>query len=210
MYYSAGSWGCYGWQVFSAVSTDERSWVKEDGVRLSNGGELFTPPSPPSGVPWPVGEGMTMDHLPDGRWRIITASFDHVLNPAPDDHWQISEWLSGDQLTWSYSGIVLGTSQMPLEGQGSVYSPSIVQLANGLFRMFFTADNRHVSSPRHSTLWTAVSTDKQTWQIEGQLLGAPGIDLYYATAVDNKVYFLSNTTGAAWSPVPRVATVLMP
>ena len=210
MFYAGGSWGCYGWQVFSAVSTDERNWVKEDGVRLSNGGELFTPPSPPSGVPWPVGEGMTIDRLTDGRWRIITASFDHVLNPAPDDHWQISEWLSGDQVNWTYSSIILRASQMPPEGQGSVYSPSIVQLAPGLFRMFFTADNRHVSSPRHSTLWTAVSTDKQTWQVEGELLGVSGVDLYYATIIDGRLYFLSNVSGAAWAPVPRVATIQMP
>jgi hypothetical protein len=209
MFYAAGSWGCYGWQVLSAVSVDERHWIKELGARLGNGGELFSPPSPPTDVPWPVGEGLTIDQLPDGRWRMLTASFEHVLNPAPDAHWQISEWVSDDQLSWSYSGIVLPTSAMPVEAQGSVYSPSVVEFAPGLYRMFFTGDNRRLSTQPRSALWSAVSTDKRTWQIEGELIGAPGTDVYYATVVDSQLYFLVNTTGH-WSPIPRVATVTMP
>jgi hypothetical protein len=140
---------------------------------------------------------------------MITASFEHVLNPAPDAHWQISEWLSDDQLSWSYTGIVLGTSGMPPQAQGSVYSPSIVEFAPGLYRMFFTGDNRRLSAQPESALWSAVSTDKRTWQIEGELIGALGIDVYYATVVDDRLYFLTNTTGQ-WSPVPRVATMSMP
>jgi hypothetical protein len=209
MFFAGGSWGCYGWQVFSAVSTDERNWVKEPGIRLSNGGELFTPPTPPSGVPWPVGEGLVIDQLPDGRWRMITASFEHVLNPAPDSHWQISQWQSDDQVSWTYTGIILGTSGLPAESQGSVYSPSIVEFAPGLYRMFFTGDNRRLSTDPHSELWSAVSTDKRTWQVEGQLIGEPGVDVYYATAVGDRLYFLTNTTGQ-WAPVPRVSRLQMP
>jgi hypothetical protein len=209
MYYAAGSWGCFGWQVYSATSTDERTWTKEPGVRLSNGGELYSPPTPPSQVPWPVGEGMVVDHLSDGRWRIITASFEHVLNPAPDSHWQISEWLSGDQLSWTYNGILLGTDAMPPAAQGSVYSPSIVEFAPGLYRMFFTGDNRRLSTTPQSELWSAVSTDEHQWQVEGEMIGAPGIDIYYATAVGDRLYFLTNVSGH-WSPVPSVARVQMP
>jgi len=76
--------------------------------------------------------------------------------------------------------------------------------------MYFTGDNRRVSTTPVSALWTAVSTDKQTWQVEGQLLGAPGTNLYYATMVSDKLYFLSNATTGAWSPTPRVATVRQP
>lgn len=209
MYYSAGSWGCYGWQVFSAISSDERNWVKEPGVRLSNGGELFTPPTPPSDVPWPVGEGMVIEQLSDGKWRMITASYEHVLNPAPDAHWQITEWVSDDQLSWTYTGIMLGTTDLPPEAQGSVYSPSIVEFASGLYRMFFTGDNRRLSTDPRSELWSAVSTDKRTWQVEGQLIGEPGVDVYYATAVHDRLYFLTNIIGQ-WSPTPRVSRVQMP
>jgi hypothetical protein len=209
MYYAAGSWGCYGWQVFSATSTDERTWVKEPGVRLSNGGELFSPPSPPSDVPWPVGEGMVIDQLEDGNWRMLTASFEHVLNPAPDAHWQITEWRSPDQLLWTYEGIAVGTSGMPPEAEGSVYSPTIVEFAPHLYRMFFTGDNRRLSTDPHSALWSAVSTDERTWQVEGQVIGESGIDVYYAAAVGDRLYFLTNAAGQ-WSPVPRVSRVQMP
>jgi hypothetical protein len=152
---------------------------------------------------------MVIDQLNDGRWRIIAGSFDRVT-PAPNAQWQIGEWTSSDQVVWAYSGVVLGTQQMPPEAQGSVYSPTISQIAPGLYRMYFTGDNRRLSATPVSALWTAVSTDKQRWQIEGQLLGAPGTNLYYATMVDDKLYFLSNATAGAWSPTPRVATVRQP
>jgi hypothetical protein len=152
---------------------------------------------------------MAMEKLADGRWRIITASFEHELFPAPDSHWQISQWFSEDQVTWSYGRMILETAQLPPEAQGSVYSPAVAEIAPGLFRMFFTGDNRRLSSNPQSAMWSAVSTDKQSWQIEGRLVGAPGIDVYYAAVMDNKLYFLTNLTGG-WSPELRVATVSTP
>ncbi len=37
MFLAAGSFECYGWQVFSAVSSDERVWSLEPGIRVPDG-----------------------------------------------------------------------------------------------------------------------------------------------------------------------------
>src|SRR2546430_1034419 len=117
MFFAAGGGAnCYGWQVFSAVSTDERTWTKESGVRLSNAGQ------------WPVGEGMIVDRLPTGEWRMIVGGFEHVT-PAATNTWQITEWRSSDQLEWRYAGVMVSTLAMPTGWQGSVYSPTIRQFA---------------------------------------------------------------------------------
>jgi hypothetical protein len=76
MFFSAGSFPCYGWQVFSAVSTDERTWTIEPGIRLGNGGTA--PPNAPVTPPWPTGEGMEVDHLPSGEWRMIVSAYERV------------------------------------------------------------------------------------------------------------------------------------
>src|SRR5207253_6244129 len=109
MFFAAGSCPCYGWQVFSAVSTDERTWVKEPGVRLSNGGTL--PPDAPAAPPWPAGEGMVIEQQPSGQWRMLVGAYEHVM-PA-EDKFQIIEWRSPDQVNWSYVGPMLTTRDMP-------------------------------------------------------------------------------------------------
>lgn len=203
MYYASGSDGCYGWQVFSATSTDERTWVREPGVRLSNGGPL--PPAPPRTPPWPAGEGMVVEQVQSGEWRMIVSTYEHVLPRI--DKWQITEWRSPDQLQWSYVGVVLHTDNMPPEGQSSVYSPTIREFAPGLWRMIFTADNRGKPQGR-SALWSAVSTDKTRWQVEGELVGVVGTNLYYSALVGGKVVFIRQDAGAP--PQLGVATITMP
>jgi hypothetical protein len=204
MFYSAGSFGCYGWQVFSAVSSDGRIWTKESGVRLGNGGPL--PPDPPVTPPYPVGEGMHVEQLPSGQYRMIVGAFEHV-QPPPENLWQITEWRSSDQLNWEYVGPVVTTRQLPAEGQGSVYSPAITQFVPGLWRMVFTADARGTTGSR-SALWTAVSSDEATWHVEGQLLGRPTTDLYYATLSGGRIYFIRRDAGAGFRLA--VSTVVMP
>lgn len=49
MLFAGGSFECYGWQVFSAVSADERSWTIEPGVRVSNLNPLVAQPADGSG-----------------------------------------------------------------------------------------------------------------------------------------------------------------
>jgi hypothetical protein len=186
MFFAGGSFVCYGWQVFSAVSVDGTTWAKETGVRLSNGGTV--PPQPSTPPPYPVGEGMVVDQLPSGEYRMIVGSFEHITPPAKN-LWQIADWRSIDQLTWSYRGTVLTTRQMPSGGQGSVYSPSITEFAPGLWRMFFTADDR-VAKTARSAVWSAVSTDRQNWIVEGRVLGDPTTDLYYTSLLDNRLFYL--------------------
>jgi hypothetical protein len=203
MMYAAGSFACYGWQVFSAVSTDERTWVKEGVVRLSNGGTV--PPAPSVVPPWPSGEGMVTEQLPSGEWRMIVSTYEHIT-PA-ENKFQITEWKSPDQLNWTYAGPLFTTRQMPPEGQRSVYSPTIRKFAPGLWRMVFTADNRDQPGGA-SYLWSAVSTDEQTWQLEGQLIGSAGSNFLYCSLVDDRLVFMRQD-----GTLPRrlaIATVLMP
>ncbi len=190
MFYSSGSFGCYGWQVFSAVSTDRRTWTKEAGVRLTNGGSV--PPDAPVSPPWPVGEGMVVEQLPGGQWRMLVGGYRRLQ--APEDKFHIVEWRSSDQVNWSYVGPVFTTDEFPAAGQRSVYSPTLREFAPGLWRMIVTADNLRDPGGR-SRLWSAVSTDKTHWHLEGELMGAVGTDLYYSTLVDTLLVFVRQDAG---------------
>ena len=185
MYYSSGSFDCYGWQVFSAVSTDERTWVRESGPRIPNGGTY--PPQGPVPPPWPSGEGMVVDQLPSGQWRMIVSTYEHVL--PSQNKFQITEWQSNDQVNWTYVDPVLTTRQMPASAERSVYSPTISEVVPGLYRMIFTGDNLDQPGGR-SALWSAVSLDKVTWQLEGQLIGGPNSNILYSSLVGNMLVFL--------------------
>jgi len=202
MFYAGGTDPCYGWQVLSAVSSDETHWTKEPGVRLSNGGTV--PPAPPVYAPWPVGEGMVADQLPSGEWRMLTGGYEH-LQPF-EDKFQIVEWRSPDQLNWHYIGPVLTTRDMPPEADASIYSPTIREFAPGLFRMIFTGDNRHDPGGR-SRLWTAISIDRSHWQFEGELMGAAGTDLWYSALVDEHLVFVRKDAGG--NLLLATATVVM-
>ena len=204
MFYSGGSFDCYGWQVFSAVSSDERTWTKEPGVRIRNGGSL--PPDPPKGARWPAGEGMVTDQLPDGTWRMIVSTYEPLM--PPEDKFQITEWRSPDQLNWSYLRSLLTTRQLPPEGQRSAYSPTIREVIPGLWRMIFTADDRHQPGGR-SRLWSAVSVDQVYWQVEGEILGEPGLEYFYSALVDDRLFTLRSPQGA-FAPTLVGVTVQMP
>ena len=190
MFYAGGSFDCYGWQVFSAVSTDERVWTKESGVRVSNGGSL--PPNPPASARWPAGEGISTDQLPDGTWRMTVGTYE-PLTP-PEDKFQVTEWHSADQLNWTYVRSLVTTAQLPPEGQRSAYSPTLSEVAPGLWRMFFTADNLNESGGR-SRLWSAVSTDRVHWSVEGEILGEPGINYLYCALVGERLFTLQAPQG---------------
>ena len=137
---------------------------------------------------------------------MIVGTFEHTV-PAPTNLWQIAEWVSPDQINWQYAGTVLTTRQMPPAGQGSVYSPTITEFAPGVWRMFFTADDRPAPTSR-SGVWSAVSTDRLNWEIEGQVLGGSSTDLYYATLAGNRIFFVRKDVG---SPLRLAeATVQMP
>jgi hypothetical protein len=185
MYYASGGFTCYGWQVFSAVSGDERAWIRESGVRIGNGGTV--PPAPPMTALWPAGEGMVTEQMSSGEWRMIAGTYDRVV--PRQDKFQITDWRSSDQLTWSYAGALVTTGQVGVDAHRSVYSPTIREVVPGIFRMIFTGDNLDIPGGR-SRLYTAVSLDKLTWQIEGTLLGSSTTDIFYSTLVDNVLVFI--------------------
>ncbi len=190
MYFSGGQFYCYGWQVFSAVSTDERTWQSEPGIRLTNTAD--GQPAQDGPIPWPVGEGMAIDRLATGGWRMLVGGYEHT-DPS-DDKFQIVEWSSPDQLNWTYMAPRLTTRQMPAEGQASVYSPTIREFAPGLWRMIFAADNRNDPNGR-GRLWSAVSTDLRSWQLERTVIESDLSDYYYSSLVDDFLVFIRDDSG---------------
>ena len=195
MLFAAGSFSCYGWQVFSAVSEDERNWTIEPGVRVSNLNPLV--PQPPGGSGWPVGEGMDIQQLPNGTWRMLVGGFE-PLEPR-EERYQIVEWTSTDQLTWNYQGTIFSTRQMPPEGESVVYAPNVREIAPGLFRMMFAGDNRYVAGGKGS-IFTALSTDKVHWQFESTLI-SDVVDFKYVTVLDDLLITLRRTPSGAYEPV---------
>jgi hypothetical protein len=148
---------------------------------------------------------MVVDQLPTGEWRMLVGTYEHVL-PA-EQKFQITEWRSADQVTWTYQAPDLTTRDLPPEGDRSVYSPTVREVAPGLWRMIFTADNLDQPGGR-STLWSAVSTDGSTWQVEGEVLGDPDTDYFYSTLVDNQLFTVRGLALATRQLY--VATVTMP
>jgi hypothetical protein len=183
MFFAAGANECYGWHIFSAVSSDERTWSVEPGLRVDNGWGLAPVRS---GNPyWPQGEGIVIDRLPGGEWRMIQGGYER-LDPV-DTRFQITEYRSTDQLEWRYVGPVLTTRDLPPPWRGSAYSPAIREFAPGLFRMLFTADDRGRPGWR-STTWSAVSLDRTRWQVEGQLLASDSTSYFYAALAGERLF----------------------
>lgn len=137
---------------------------------------------------------MVTDQRPDGSWRMTVGTYE-PLTP-PEDRFQITEWRSADQLSWTYVRSLVTTRQLPLEGQRSAYSPTLAEIAPGLWRMIFTADDRNQPDGR-SRVWSAVSSDRVTWQLEGQILGAPGVEYFYSALVGDRLYTLQAAQGMA-------------
>ena len=190
LYFSGGQFDCYGWQVFSAVSTDERTWVIEPGIRLSNTAD--GQPAEEGPIPWPVGEGMVVDRTAGGAWRMLVGGYEHIL--PNENKFQIVEWTSPDQLNWTYEDTAFTTRQMPHEGQASIYSPTIRGFAPGLWRMIFAGDNRDDPNGR-GRVWSAVSTDMRSWQLEGMLIHSDQSDYYYSSLVDDFLVFIRDDSG---------------
>ena len=103
---------------------------------------------------------------------------------------------------------------MPPQGQASIYSPSVREFAPGLWRMVFAGDNRNQPTGRF-TLWSAVSTDEEHWQVEGQLMGQSTGNFYYVSVVDSTLVAMRDVsdgapTGAGLGRYLATATIRMP
>jgi hypothetical protein len=187
MFYAAGSNDCGGWQVFSAVSRDEKTWSLEPGVRIPNGGR------PDESAPmYPSGEGMDITQLPDGTWRMLVGAYERV--EPRENRFQITEWRSADQLTWTYRSAVLTTRQVGPEVNRSIYSPTVQELAPGLRRMYFSGDNLKISAGA-SRIYSAVSVNGSDWEVEGVVLGGEEADYFYASVVDDLLVFIRSVSG---------------
>jgi hypothetical protein len=190
MYFAAGSDACYGWQVFSAWSADQERWTPEAGIRISNGQALN--PFDRGLPPWPAGEGMHLEQLDSGEWRMLVGSYERI--EPRENRFQIIEWRSTDQLRWTYTGPVLTTRQVGPLARRSVYSPTVQEIAPGLQRMYFTGDNLDAPAGR-SRIFSAVSADGMTWQVEAVVLGHAGINYYYSTLADGLLVFVRDVAG---------------
>lgn len=203
MFFAAGSNECFGWQIFSAVSTDEKNWTIEPGIRVDNGWGLL--PTSSGNDYWAQGEGMAIDRLPSGEWRMLQGA--HPRENPTDRRFEIVEYRSPDQLNWYYVGTVINNTDMPAGGQGSIYSPTIREFAPGMFRMVFTGDDRWEPG-WYSRVYSAVSLDGEHWQIEEQLMGQPGTHLFYAALQDEQLVFIRRDPGGP--DRVAVATIRMP
>jgi hypothetical protein len=178
MLFAAGGY-CRGWQVYSAVSADERTWTVEPGVRVSN--RLALP-----GHSLGQGEGMDVARLPGGEWQLLVGG--GQLEP-PADTWQINEFRSWNQVDWRYVGPALHTSAMPSAARGGIYSPSVTEFVPGIHRMYFGGDNRG-QTPLRFAVFSAVSRDRLEWQFEGEVLGDASTQFYYAAFLDQRLFFI--------------------
>ena len=136
---------------------------------------------------------------------MILGAYEQIL--PHEDKFQIVEWRSPDQVNWSYVGPMLTTRDMPAGGQGTIYSPTIRQIAPGLWRMIFSGDDRFQPGWR-GRIWSAVSTDQQSWQLEDELMGGQQTRYWYASLVDEHLVFLRQDDGDHRRLA--IATVTMP
>jgi hypothetical protein len=73
--------------------------------------------------------------------------------------------------------------------------------------MLFTADGRGTVGSR-SAVWSAVSTDREHWQLEGEVFGSEFTNLYYCAIVGDQVVFIRRDDGGPYSLA--IATLTMP
>jgi hypothetical protein len=74
--------------------------------------------------------------------------------------------------------------------------------------MIFAGDNRWANGWR-GRLWSAVSTDMENWQLEGQLIGSDATSLFYASVVGDRVVFIRQDDSTGLRRL-AIATVTMP
>lgn len=182
MYFAAGS-TTLGWQVFSAVGDGVGPWTPEPGIRIGNdGGES------------PQGEGMVVLPKEGGGYRMFAGSM--YVTKVSSGSWQIVEYESNDQLNWTFRREHLAQG---VDGDGdsrAVYSPTIVKVGRGLYRMFYTGDNLRLSPTPQSNMWSAVSFDLEHWRTEGPFIAAEAANVMYASALGDRIaYLLSPCSG---------------
>ena len=177
--YFAGGSDVVGWQVFSATGDGSGTWTVEPGIRISNG-DLHL---------YPQGEGMVLLPRQGGGLRMILGSMQ--LSSGAANSWSIVEFGSTNGLDWSYTGDVIRAGEPGSGRERGTYSPTIVPFGYGTWRMFFTGDDLgRVASGGKSQVWSAVSFDLKNWIIEGVLIPSVDGNLYYASALGDKIAYV--------------------
>jgi hypothetical protein len=119
-----------------------------------------------------------------------------VVSKVASGSWQIVEYQSDNQLNWTFhrEHLAQGT-----DGGGTaraVYSPTIVRFGRGVYRMFYTGDNFHVSPAPKSNMWSAISFDLENWVSEGAFITAGTENVMYASVLGDRIaYVLSPCSG---------------
>ena len=153
MYYEARS-GDEPTVILSAVSADGLSWELEEGVRVGDG-------------EWSYGTPRCL-YLEDGRRRLYFHRYIHPRSPDPNGGRQILSALSSDGLEWEFEPGVRIAQETARE-TFAVYSPEVVRLGDGRYRMYYAAWSEGIDGG----VFTATSTDGLAWRKEPE----PCLDL---------------------------------
>jgi len=178
-----------GWELYGATSTDGINW-KKDGPVIENGYPDVRP----------VGEGMVLDRLSDGTWRLLMGAYE----PAPSsvNAWEITEWRSNDQHSWQFVRTIVSSTTMPPEARCAVYAPSLRQIGSSMWRMVF-AGHSMCGTLQSEAIYSAISSDLVNWQFEGRLMGGDVNKLSYGAMANDFLYFIRQDNDGP----PRLAVV---
>lgn len=145
-----GSWRMYFenyGRIYSAISTDGRSWTIEGGVRVN-------------------GTMPAVIRLPDGRWRLY-----YQYRPAGPEAVgpYIASAVSSDGLSFQQeSGYRLTQGGEGAYDSAGVKHPTVIRLENGAYRMYYDGEVPHPENPEQTIarILSAYSEDAITWEKE--------------------------------------------
>jgi hypothetical protein len=130
------------------------------------------------------------------------------LSTGAGNSWSIVEFTSPNGLDWTYAGDVLRAGEPGSGRERGTYSPTIVPFGHGAWRMYFTGDDLgRVASGGKSQIWSAVSFDLKEWFVEGVLVPAVDGNVYYASALGDKVAYVRTPTGGGLNQI-EIARVI--
>lgn len=183
LYAAAGaSWWI--WQTFSATSsTCDAPWtweeepavpgvVENDYVRRGNG------------------EGICVWQDSLGTWWMLMGTMS--LEPQDDRVWTVGLYRGASQRQWEFVRTVFRPGPPGSGRERAVAGPSVVEFAQGLYRMFLMADDLGIGPDGgRQRIWSAVSRDRFSWTLEGVVLdfAIPGGGPAYPTVIGDLLYY---------------------
>jgi len=182
MYAAAGK-SHYMWQVYSAIADDCTSWTWEDGavvpgVQASDGTLRGT------------GEGIYAWQDSVGAWWMLVGAMSTLPNDYPV--WTVALYRANSERQWQFVRTVFRPGPPGSGTERAVFAPTVVQVAPGLYRMFYSGDDLGVGpNDGRSRIMSAVSRDRFNWTPEGVVLdfGINGGGPAYPSVVGNRLYY---------------------